>query len=618
MFAPGDAITSAWPWDVGTGNASNTELRKVLSGTSMAAPHVTGVVARYLESNPCASTEQVAAAISNFAIPNHVTDPHGTDNLLLDSAFVGAPAAPSAPCGFSLEADTGLKRRVPLRWVPPSHGGSPITALKVYRSTMQHDPNPTVLASLTLPQSSYTDTTGTPNTTYFYSIGALNAVGETRSEEEPAQSIPPTVPDAPVVSGAAAHHGASLTWSIPADGGYDFAQPYKVYRGTTANDSAPTLLTPAGISTTSYTDTSVPNGGPVFYTVTATNDVGSSPPSNEVSVTPFGIDVFALNSSGGITWRRTSDAGSTTPMTPPGISTSHPSSIACGSDSATFIRGTDGGLYWQKTANGGPGGWQALGGFLTSNPIAVNEGGTNASVFVRGGDGGIYRKVIVNCVPQAGYVALGGYASSSPAATFRSGVTWVVVRGGDFGTYAQKLTSVAPASWQALGGYATSDPAVVTTAAGTTAFVRGGTEPRIGRWSSRVHRRARGLRSAASRTATSWPSPRMLPPGRCSFVAVTTASIANVRPAEAGHRSWGAEAATAIQPRSPTARSPMGVLAHQHEHDRVAPDRAGRRPDRHDRRQLRPEHRRGRTRPDGRAGGPSVRRVARRRHWCRR
>jgi subtilisin family serine protease len=80
IFAPGVAITSAW---IG----SNTAMAS-LDGTSMASPHVAGVAALYLQSNPGASPATVNQAIINNATPNRVINPgSGSPNRLLYSLF---------------------------------------------------------------------------------------------------------------------------------------------------------------------------------------------------------------------------------------------------------------------------------------------------------------------------------------------------------------------------------------------------------------------------------------------------------------------------------------------------------------------------------------------------
>jgi len=90
IFAPGSSITSAWRT---SDTATNT-----ISGTSMASPHVAGVAALFLETNPGASSATVTAAIINSATTNHVTSPGaGSPNRLLYSLLTASPPPSPTP-----------------------------------------------------------------------------------------------------------------------------------------------------------------------------------------------------------------------------------------------------------------------------------------------------------------------------------------------------------------------------------------------------------------------------------------------------------------------------------------------------------------------------------------
>ncbi|MFC7613217.1 S8 family serine peptidase [Actinokineospora soli] len=76
VFAPGVSITA--PWHT-SDSATNT-----ISGTSMAAPHVAGVVALRLSAHPNETPAQVATALLGAATPSKVTNPGaGSPNRLL-------------------------------------------------------------------------------------------------------------------------------------------------------------------------------------------------------------------------------------------------------------------------------------------------------------------------------------------------------------------------------------------------------------------------------------------------------------------------------------------------------------------------------------------------------
>jgi hypothetical protein len=74
LFAPGQSITSV---------AMDGSNARTLSGTSMAAPHVTGAVAQWLEATPALTPAQVTERLLAAATSNIVTGPLGSPNLLL-------------------------------------------------------------------------------------------------------------------------------------------------------------------------------------------------------------------------------------------------------------------------------------------------------------------------------------------------------------------------------------------------------------------------------------------------------------------------------------------------------------------------------------------------------
>jgi Legume lectin domain/Fibronectin type III domain len=135
------------------------------------------------------------------------------------------------------------------------------------------------------PPSTYlwSDTNLTPGTFYEYHIIAYNVSGNNDFAGVNATTI--TLPPSGL-SATAGNAVVSLSWTAPTG-----AQTYNVYRGTASGQE--TILT-TGVTTTSYSDSTVTNGTTYYYTVTAVNAnttivpvvPSESAQSSEVSATP--------------------------------------------------------------------------------------------------------------------------------------------------------------------------------------------------------------------------------------------------------------------------------------------------------------------------------------------
>jgi subtilisin family serine protease len=282
LFAPGQSITSA-------GISSPTAVAS-MSGTSMAAPHVAGIVALYLQENPSSSPAAVATAVNNAATRGIVTNAgSGTPNRLAYSAnFESAPnSAPAAPGSLT---GTGYNQSVRLSWVAPGfNGGEAITDYVVEFATTSSNNTPvwTTFADGVSVTTSTTVTGLTNATQYQFRVSAVNAVGRGAASS--------TITVAPVYAGVASAPRAltavagrlklSLSWLAPLSNGglsiTDYAIETSTDSGTTWARFADTVTTATSASLT------VPTGNIAYQVrVRAVNSAGLSDASNTAEATP--------------------------------------------------------------------------------------------------------------------------------------------------------------------------------------------------------------------------------------------------------------------------------------------------------------------------------------------
>jgi subtilisin family serine protease len=88
IHAPGVNIRGA--------SVGGDTLARTLSGTSRAAPHVTGAVAMYMSAPPTPTPAGIAAALIAGATIGKVTDLHGSPNRLFTTRFVDSTAPVAA------------------------------------------------------------------------------------------------------------------------------------------------------------------------------------------------------------------------------------------------------------------------------------------------------------------------------------------------------------------------------------------------------------------------------------------------------------------------------------------------------------------------------------------
>jgi predicted phage tail protein len=185
-----------------------------------------------------------------------------------------------------------------LNWSAPLlDGGTPITGYNVYVGTASGDESATPINGTPLPATATSlPVMGLTNgTTYYFTVKAINAVGEGAASNE--ASVTPaseaTVPAAPYVTAATpADRSVTLEWSAPSSDGGSAIVGYNVYVATYAGgELLPVSSAPLAPTSTSYMVSGLTNGVTYYFLVKAVNAVGESEASNEVHAAPSSVSL---------------------------------------------------------------------------------------------------------------------------------------------------------------------------------------------------------------------------------------------------------------------------------------------------------------------------------------
>jgi subtilisin family serine protease len=213
LLAPGTAITSSLP-----GASTGT-----MTGTSMAAPHVTGAIAVLRGERPLASVSTILNALATTGVPIADSRPTTTitrPRIRLDLAVEALTQSPLPPSGLQVDEDLGTWLAV--SWTDNSQSESQfVVTARPPLSTQLPPRQGTALAGVTSAIVG-TETTAdgtilklTPNTDYTLTVSACNAAGkcgESQPITERTLDILPDEPDNLHISGHSAS-GVILNWS---------------------------------------------------------------------------------------------------------------------------------------------------------------------------------------------------------------------------------------------------------------------------------------------------------------------------------------------------------------------------------------------------------------------
>jgi len=219
-------------------------------------------------------------SINGFNGPTGIGTPGGSGAL---AAYAFNPATPPAvPATPATPTATSTATTVTLNWTS-------VTGAASYNVYAGSSANSLALVAPGVSATTYTATGLTPSSTYYYAIAASNTAGTSAlTTAISAATTAISAPSAPTGLTATGSSGSvTLSWTAPLNNGGSTITGYTVYYATTSGGEL--TGTSVAVNSTSTTISSLTTGSTYYFVVEATNNVGSSVPSSEVSGVPVAV-----------------------------------------------------------------------------------------------------------------------------------------------------------------------------------------------------------------------------------------------------------------------------------------------------------------------------------------
>lgn len=253
-------------WSASSDNVGVTGYKVSRNGSVIATPTTTSF------------NDSGLAPDTGYSYTVAAVDAAGNTSVASTATSITTPfAPPTAPT--SLAALAPSYAQVDLTWNAAAQGSGTITGYQIHR-------NGDLLTTVNAPATSYSDTTVSPNTTYNYSVTAidsnqLTSPVATVSVATPAL-VPPSVPG-DVQATTPSTTEVSLNWTA-SSAGTGLLVGYQVKRNGT-------LITTVAPDTTSYNDTNLNPGTTYSYTIVAVDSLSQTGTSTAIDkTTPSTLD----------------------------------------------------------------------------------------------------------------------------------------------------------------------------------------------------------------------------------------------------------------------------------------------------------------------------------------